>query len=126
MQKELEKLKEAVNSSEYRIKWFQNKLKDELENHKVSDPQENWPYLYLFHLYQSICRYLAFIGTGVNQYLCVLHLFNWLGKRVWWSARIGKKKKIGPFFLVCSCVLATEKCKYRAIYITCKKCAKGK
>ncbi|CAG5124765.1 unnamed protein product, partial [Candidula unifasciata] len=34
LQRELEKLKEAVNSTEYRIKWFQNKLKDELENHK--------------------------------------------------------------------------------------------
>ncbi|BFY97556.1 hypothetical protein BsWGS_00595 [Bradybaena similaris] len=34
LQKELEKLKEAINSTEYRIKWFQNKLKDELENHK--------------------------------------------------------------------------------------------
>ena len=33
--KELEKMKEAVSSAEYRIKWFQNKLKDELEAHKV-------------------------------------------------------------------------------------------
>lgn len=34
MHKELEKMKEAINSAEYRIKWFQNKLKDELEAHK--------------------------------------------------------------------------------------------
>ncbi|BFZ02366.1 hypothetical protein BsWGS_05404 [Bradybaena similaris] len=33
-QKEIEKLKEAVNSSDHRIKWFQNKLKEELESHK--------------------------------------------------------------------------------------------
>ncbi|XP_005102302.1 coiled-coil domain-containing protein 186 isoform X2 [Aplysia californica] len=32
--KELEKLKEATSSAEYRIKWFQNKLKDELDSHK--------------------------------------------------------------------------------------------
>ena len=36
LHKEQEKLKEAVSSAEYRIKWFQNKLKDELENHKVN------------------------------------------------------------------------------------------
>ncbi|GFO36982.1 coiled-coil domain-containing protein 186 [Plakobranchus ocellatus] len=34
LHKELEKMKEALNSGEYRIKWFQNKLKDELEAHK--------------------------------------------------------------------------------------------
>ncbi|RUS71226.1 hypothetical protein EGW08_021007 [Elysia chlorotica] len=34
LHKELEKMKEAVNSGEYRIKWFQNKLKDELDAHK--------------------------------------------------------------------------------------------
>ncbi|XP_059144837.1 coiled-coil domain-containing protein 186-like isoform X3 [Physella acuta] len=34
LQKEIEKLKEAVSSSEYRIKWFQNKLKEELDQHK--------------------------------------------------------------------------------------------
>ncbi|CAL1534626.1 unnamed protein product, partial [Lymnaea stagnalis] len=34
LNKEFEKMKEAVSSSEYRIKWFQNKLKDELEQHK--------------------------------------------------------------------------------------------
>ncbi|CAG5121614.1 unnamed protein product, partial [Candidula unifasciata] len=32
--KEVEKLKEAVNSSDHRVKWFQNKLKEELESHK--------------------------------------------------------------------------------------------
>ena len=37
LQKEQEKLKEAVSSADYRIKWFQNKLKDELENHKVKE-----------------------------------------------------------------------------------------
>ncbi|KAI8789622.1 coiled-coil domain-containing protein 186 isoform X1, partial [Biomphalaria glabrata] len=34
LNKEIEKLKEALSSSEFRIKWFQNKLKDELEQHK--------------------------------------------------------------------------------------------
>ncbi|KAH9503259.1 hypothetical protein Btru_068601, partial [Bulinus truncatus] len=32
--KELEKLKEAMNSGEFRMKWFQNKLKEEQDQHK--------------------------------------------------------------------------------------------
>lgn len=34
--KEMEKMKEELSSADYRIKWFQNKLKAELEAHKVS------------------------------------------------------------------------------------------
>nr|KAG5700621.1 hypothetical protein BaRGS_015451 [Batillaria attramentaria] len=34
LQKEMEKLKEDLSSADYRIKWFQNKLKAELEAHK--------------------------------------------------------------------------------------------
>jgi hypothetical protein len=35
VQKEMEKLKEEMSSLDYRIKWHQNKLKAELEAHKV-------------------------------------------------------------------------------------------
>ena len=33
--KEIEKLKDAINSGEVRVKWAQNKLKAELDAHKV-------------------------------------------------------------------------------------------
>lgn len=36
LKKEMEKVKEEMQSMEYRVKWFQNKLKTELESHKVS------------------------------------------------------------------------------------------
>lgn len=39
MQKEMEKLKEDLSSADYRIKWFQNKLKAELDAHK--DTKQN-------------------------------------------------------------------------------------
>ncbi|KAK7109039.1 coiled-coil domain-containing protein 186-like isoform X2 [Littorina saxatilis] len=34
LKKEMEKVKEEMQSMEYRVKWFQNKLKTELESHK--------------------------------------------------------------------------------------------
>lgn len=35
MQKDVEKLKDELNSKDIKIKWTQNKLKSEIENHKV-------------------------------------------------------------------------------------------
>ena len=35
LQKEMQKMREDMSSTDYRIKWFQNKLKAELEAHKV-------------------------------------------------------------------------------------------
>lgn len=47
-QREIERMKEEVNAREIKLRWSQNKLKNEGDSHKVTQGIKNMPVGYLF------------------------------------------------------------------------------